>query len=65
MINELKKLKCGKVLENVSLEKYTSYKLKEKAKTIVIVENVDNLIKLLAYLKENKIKHKILVGGSN
>ncbi len=65
MINELKKLKCGKVLENVSLEKYTSYKLKEKAKTIVIVENVDNLIKLLAYLKENKIKHKILGGGSN
>ena len=38
MINELKKLKCGKILENVSLEKYTSYKLKEKAKYIIFVE---------------------------
>ena len=65
MINELKKLKCGKVLENVSLEKYTSYKLKEKAKYIIFVENIDNLKKLLEYLKNNKIKHKILGGGSN
>lgn len=65
MINELKKLKCGKILENVSLEKYTSYKLKEKAKYIIFVENIDNLKKLLEYLKNNKIKHKILGGGSN
>ena len=65
MINELKKLKCGKVIDNVSLEKYTSYKLKEKARCIVIVDNVDNLKKLLEYLKTNKIKHKILGGGTN
>lgn len=65
MINEIKKLKVGKVYENINLEKYTSYKLKEQAKCLVIVENVDDLKKLLTYLKNNKIKHKILGGGSN
>ena len=65
MINELKKLKCGKILENVSLEKYTSYKLREKAKYIIFVDNIDSLKKLLEYLKTNKIKHKIIGGGTN
>lgn len=65
MINEIKKLKVGKILENINLEKYTTYKLKEQAKCLIIVENVDNLKKLLSYLKENNIKHKILGGGSN
>ena len=65
MTSELKKLKCGKVIENVSLEKYTSYKLKEKKKNIVIVNNINDLKKLLDYLKTNKIKHKIIGGGTN
>ena len=65
MTSELKKLKCGKVIENVSLEKYTSYKLNEKAKNIVIVNNINDLKKLLDYLKTNKIKHKIIGGGTN
>lgn len=65
MINELKKLKCGKIIENVSLEKYTSYKLKEKAKCLILVDNIDDLKKLLNYLKVNKIKYKIIGGGSN
>ena len=64
MIN-LKKLKCGRVLEDIDLEKYTSYKLKEKAKTLVVVDNINNLKKLISYLKENNVKYKIVGGMSN
>ena len=65
MIENLKKLKCGKVLRDVSLEKYTSYKQKEKAKCLILVESSDKLVKLLKYLKDNNIKHKIIGGGTN
>jgi UDP-N-acetylmuramate dehydrogenase len=64
-IDNLKKLKIGKVLEDVSLIKYTTYKLKEKAKYIIFPENIKDLIKLINYLKENKINYKIIGGGSN
>lgn len=65
MIEELKKLKCGKIIENVSLEKYTSYKLNEKAKAMVFVDSLDNLKKLLHYLNNNSVKYKIVGGCSN
>lgn len=65
MIEELKKLKYGKIIENVNLEKYTSYKLKDQAKALIIVDNINNLKELLKFLKDNNIKHKIIGGGSN
>lgn len=65
MIQELKKLKCGKVIENVDLKKYTSYKLDEKAKVLIIVDSEKDLLKLLDYIKENNHKYKIIGGGSN
>lgn len=64
-LDVLKKIKCGKVLQDVSLVKYTTYKLNNKADYMVFPENIDDLIKLIKYLKENKIKHKIIGGGSN
>ena len=39
MIKELKKLRCGKIIENVDLKKYTTYKLDERAKFLIIVDN--------------------------
>ena len=63
MIEELKKF--GKIEEEVNLEKYTSYKLKEKAKVLITIDNIKKLLGLLKYLKENKVKHKIIGGGSN
>lgn len=57
--------KYGKVLENVNLEKYTSYKLKGNIKYLVIPDNLDNLKKLLSFLKEENVKYKIIGGGSN
>ena len=64
-MEHLKKLKCGKVIENVNLEEITSYKLKGKAKALILPDNIDNLIKLLKYLKENNLKYKIIGGASN
>lgn len=65
MIEEIKKFKYGKVIENVDLSLYTTYKLKERAKLLVIPSNLDKLLKLLKYLKDKKIKYKILGSGSN
>ena len=62
----MKKLKhFGKLLENISLEKYTSYKLKGNISYLVIPDNLDNLINLIKYLKEKNMKYKIIGGGSN
>lgn len=62
---EIKNLKIGEVLENVSLRNYTSYKLDTLCKIMVFPENVEGLKKLLLYLKEKKTPYKILGGGSN
>ena len=64
-IEEIKNLKCGKVLENVSLKKYTTYKAGGNACVLVEPNNVAGLVKLLKYIKENNIKHKIIGNGSN
>jgi len=64
-IDEIRKLKLGKLIENIDLKKYTTYKIGGIAKLLVIPDNVDCLIKLLKYIETNKIKHKILGFGSN
>ena len=61
----LKRLKVGTVLENISLKEYTTYKLNGVARFLVIPDNLDCLKKLLTYLKDNNINHKIIGGGSN
>lgn len=55
----------GKYEENVSLKKYTTYKVGGKASVIVYPKNVDCLIKLLKVIKEEKVDYKILGKGSN
>lgn len=65
IIKELKKLKVGKVLSNVDLKKYTTYKLNEKALGIVYPKDIESLVNLLSFLEEHDIKHKIIGNGSN
>lgn len=65
MIEEVKKLKCGEIIENVDMSKYTTYKAGGLARLMVFPKNINNLIKLLKYIQENKIKYKILGRGSN
>lgn len=64
-VKEIKNLKVGEVIENVDIKKYTTYKAGGKATLLVKPKDVDKLIVLLKYLKENNIKHKILGNGSN
>ena len=65
MIEKIKKLKIGKVIENPIMKKYTTYKVGGEALAIIYPDDINCLIKLLEFLKQNKIKYKILGNGSN
>lgn len=65
VIEIIKRKSIGKIEENVSLKKYTTYKAGGTARCIVYPNNVDKLISLLTILKANNIKYKILGNGSN
>lgn len=64
-MHDLKKIKCGKILENVDLKKYTTFKLECIAKYLVFPKNVEELINILNFAKQNNIKYKIIGNGSN
>ena len=55
----------GKLILNTSLKNYNTYKVEATAKYIFYPYNVENLIKMLEYIKENNITYKILGKGSN
>ncbi len=65
MIEKLKKLKIGKVISKPSMSDYTTYKVGGCALALVIPDNLECLIKLLKFIKENNIKYKVLGNGSN
>ena len=65
IMKDLKSLKCGQVNKNVLLSKYTTYRLDEKALCLVTPNNLNDLIKLIKYLKDNHFKYKIIGNGSN
>ena len=62
---KIKTLNIGKIEENVSLEKYTTYRCGGNAKVVVYPKNTHCLVKLLTFLKEENIPYKILGNGSN
>ena len=64
-INEIKKLKVGKVIENINLKNYTTFKAGGIGRVLVIPEDVSKLIVLMNYINENNLKYKILGNGSN
>ena len=51
--------------ENISLKKYNTYRLDTKAKYIFFPKNIEELIKLLKLIKDNKLKYVVLGNGSN
>ncbi len=65
LIDTIEDANVGRVLQNVSLSKYTTYKVGGKARLMVCPKNVDGLIKLMKIIKNNNIKYKILGNGSN
>lgn len=65
IISEIKKLHIGKVIENVLMKDYTTYKVGGKVICVCIPDDENSLINLLKYLKDKNIKYKILGNGSN
>ena len=65
VIKELESSDIGKVIQNVPLSKYTTYKTGGVAKAFVYPKSVTDLIKVLKILKANSVKYKILGNGSN
>lgn len=64
-IATIKDLNIGKVEENANLSKYTTYKVGGVCSLIVFPKNLDSLITLIKYLKNENIPYKILGKGSN
>lgn len=62
---ELKELNIGKVEEDVSMSKHTTYRVGGKVIAMVYPKNIKCLIILLDYLRNNNILYKIVGNGSN
>ena len=62
---QIKDLNIGKVEEDVSLAKYTTYKVGGVCRGIVFPKDTDCLITLIRFLKSENIPYKILGKGSN
>lgn len=60
-----KNVRCGRKQYDVSLKKYTTYKLESTAKMIITPRTIEELKKALDVIKKNNIKYKILGNGSN
>lgn len=65
IIEEIKALDIGKIEENVSLKKYTTYCCGGEARCIIYPKNIKCLVDLLTLLKEQRVPYKILGNGSN
>lgn len=65
IINEIEKLDIGRVEANVSLSKYTTYKVGGIALALVYPKSVNKLISLVKLLISSKIKYKVIGNGSN
>lgn len=64
-VREIYDLNVGEVLENVDLSCYTTYKIKCFAKVLVKPNSIDDLKKIISYIRKNGLKYKILGNGSN
>ena len=65
LIEYIKRHNIGKIDENESLKKLTTYKVGGKARLVVYPKNEDRLIKLISYLKGHSLKYKVIGNGSN
>lgn len=65
VIQNIKRENIGRIEENISLKKYTTYKVGGKSRCVVYPKNVDKLVRLIKLLNQNNIKYKIIGNGSN
>ncbi len=65
IIDEIKKLNIGEVVENVDISKYTTYNVGGHALAMVFPTDVYSLIELMKFVNYYHIKHKVIGRGSN
>ena len=65
IIKEIKANKIGDFLEDVSLSRYTTYRIGGNASLVVYPKSELKLIKLIEILRTNNILYKVLGNGSN
>ena len=65
VINFIKELNIGRVDENVSLERLTTYRVGGVASCVVYPRSISSLVKVLKYLKGEEVPFKIIGNGSN
>lgn len=65
IINEIKINKIGKILRNVYMRDFTTYKVGGKVSLMVFPFNEEKLIKLLNLIKQFNLSYKVVGGGSN
>lgn len=65
VIDLIKKDDICKIYENVSISKYTTYRVGGICRVMAYPADVSELIKLLKLLKSRNVKYKILGNGSN
>ncbi len=65
ILKDIRDLNVGEILEDIDMREYTTYRAGGHALGLVYPKDVEGLIVLLKYLRENNIKHKILGKGSN
>lgn len=64
-IQHIKDMNIGKVEENVSLKKYTTYRAGGIASCIVYPKNISKLVSLMKFLRDSGVPHKVIGKGSN
>ena len=60
LIKKLKKMDIGKVLVEVPLKDYTTYKVGGTAKCFVYPKSIEALIRVLKLVKSEKVKYMVL-----
>lgn len=62
---DIEKNNIGKIEKDVSLQKYTTYKIGGIAKCIIYPKDIDKLVQLIKLINKYNLKFKILGKGSN
>ncbi len=65
IVQDLKKMNIGKILEDVLLKDYTSYKVGGICKIMIFPKDISALVKLIKYLNKTEIKYMVLGNGTN
>lgn len=65
LLQFIKHERIGKYLEEFSYKNFNTYAINVKVKLVVFPKNIDNLIKLMKYIKINNIKYIVLGNSSN